>query len=117
MRAEAKGRSKTCQIDQSFVACVAEKRESLRVSVAEMQSGRKARGTVMPQYGESELLTIREAFSAMTVDELKPLALLVAHQVPMRKGELVDLLVKAMQDAEKVRGLYAGLGDVSQKAI
>src|ERR1700738_4620656 len=65
---------------------------------------------------ESEPATIREAFSQLTVDDLKPLAAMVG-QVPTRKGDLVDLLTNAMEDGEKVRTLYAGLDDVGQKAL
>ena len=48
----------------------------------------------MPHVDETQPRTIREAFSELTVDELKPLASLVGATA-MRKGDLVDLLAKA----------------------
>src|SRR5207245_7122494 len=70
----------------------------------------------MPRYDEPELLTAREAFSLLTVDNLKPLASLVG-QVPTKKGDLVDLLTKSMSDLQEVRSLYATLDDIGQKAV
>jgi hypothetical protein len=70
----------------------------------------------MPRRDDLELLTTREAFALLTVDELKPLAALVG-QVPTRKGELVDVLATTLEDREKVRTLYAGLDDLGQKAV
>jgi hypothetical protein len=70
----------------------------------------------MPRYDKPELLTVREAFSRLTVDDLKPLAALLG-QVPTKKGDLVDLLARSMEDPHEVRSLYAGLEDVSQKAV
>ena len=60
--------------------------------------------------------TIREAFSELTLDDLKPLAALVGVP-PTRKDELVEHLARVMEDAEKVRSLYASLGDVFQKTL
>ena len=51
-----------------------------------------------------------------TVDDLKPLAALV-DGAATRKGDLVDLLTKVLEDPEKVRSLYEGLGDVAQKSV
>ena len=70
----------------------------------------------MPRRDDLELLTTREALSLLTVDELKALASLVG-QVAMKKGDLVDLLARAMADREEVRTLYAGLDDMGQKAV
>jgi hypothetical protein len=50
------------------------------------------------------------------VDDLKPLAALVGVP-PMRKGELVDFVARVMEDAEKVRALYADLGDVGKESV
>ena len=52
----------------------------------------------------------------MTVDELKPLASLVGATA-MRKGDLVDLLAKDLEDREKVRSLYDGRDDVGRKVL
>ena len=60
--------------------------------------------------------TVREAFSLLTVDDLKPLAALVG-QVPTKKGDLVDLLARSMTDSHEVRSLYANLDDIGQKAV
>lgn len=70
----------------------------------------------MPRYDEPERLTVREAYSLLTVDDLKPLAALVG-QVPTKKGDLVDLLAKTVEDEREVRALYAGLDDTGQKAV
>ena len=70
----------------------------------------------MRRHDDLELLTTREAFSLLRVDELKPLAALVG-QVPTRKGALVDLLARALEDREGIRTLYAGLDDLGQKAV
>jgi hypothetical protein len=60
--------------------------------------------------------TIREEFSELTLDALKPLAALVGVP-PMRKGELVEHLAQIMEDAAKVRSLYDGLADTFQKVL
>jgi hypothetical protein len=65
---------------------------------------------------ETQPRTLREAFSELTVDELKPLASLVGATAT-RKGDLVDLLAKALEDREKVRSLYDGRDDVGKKAL
>jgi hypothetical protein len=63
-----------------------------------------------------EPLTTREAFSQLTVDELKPLAALVG-QVPARKGDLVELLAVTLEKPAEVRALYEGLDDLDRKAV
>jgi hypothetical protein len=65
---------------------------------------------------EPQPRTIREAFTALTVDELKPLASLVGRTAK-RKGDLVDLLANALEDRENVRNLYDGRDDVGKKAL
>jgi Helicase conserved C-terminal domain len=70
----------------------------------------------MPRIDETQPRTLREAFSEMTVDELKPLASLLGATA-MRKGDLVDLLAKALEDQARVRGLYDSLDDVGKKAL
>ena len=70
----------------------------------------------MPRYDARELLTTRESFSSLTVDELKPLAALVG-KVPLKKGDLVDLLAGVMENLKEVEALYARMDDVSQKAL
>ena len=63
-----------------------------------------------------ELRTVREAFSLLTVDDLKPLAALVG-QVPTKKGDLVEVLARSMTESHEVRSLYANLDDIGQKAV
>jgi hypothetical protein len=65
---------------------------------------------------EFQAKTIREAFSALNVDQLKPLAALVGGKAT-RKGELVDLLAKVLEDQERVRNLYDALDDMSKKSV
>jgi hypothetical protein len=72
----------------------------------------------MSYLDELEPVTIREAFSRLTVDDLKPLAAMVGQgQLPTRKGELVDLLARGLEDGKKVRDMYDGLDEVAQKAV
>src|SRR6516225_2767468 len=70
----------------------------------------------MPRYAGLDSLTTRETLSLLTVDDLKPLAALVG-QVPTKKGDLVGMLARTMEDPQEVRSLYANLDDVSQKAV
>ena len=65
---------------------------------------------------DSQPPTIREALSTLTVDDLKPLAVLVGAAAT-RKGELIDLLAAALGDPKEVRILYEGLDDVEQKSL
>jgi hypothetical protein len=67
-------------------------------------------------YHKPELLTVRKAFSLLTVEDLKLLAALVG-QAAAWKGDLVDVLARAMEDPQEVRSLYAGLDDVGHKAV
>ncbi|MBA4066394.1 MAG: hypothetical protein C0501_22305 [Isosphaera sp.] len=64
-----------------------------------------------------EALTAREAFGRLTLDDLRPLAGLVAADPPKRKSELAPLLAKVMTDPARVRDLYAGLGAPAQRAV
>ena len=77
----------------------------------------------MTRRDELEQRTIRETFTALTVDDLKALAPLVSESpirksdLPTKKGELVDLLAGFMEDREKVRALYARLSEAVQKVL
>ena len=66
---------------------------------------------------EPEMLTIRETFARLTVDNLKKLLALVHGPVPARKAELVDHLAGIMEKPEKVRALYDSLNDLMKKAV
>jgi len=52
-----------------------------------------------------EAFTAREAFEKLTLDDLRPLAGLVAADPPKRKTELVPLLAEVMADPVRVRDL------------
>src|SRR5262245_48218197 len=54
---------------------------------------------------EVEERTIQEAFSSLSVDQLKPLATLVAVTA-MRKGEIVDGLTRIMTDRLQIEKIY-----------
>jgi Helicase conserved C-terminal domain len=67
---------------------------------------------------EQEPLTLREMFTQLAVDELKPLVALVrGHRVQARKAELVEMLMRVMEDPAQLRSLYEGLDDLAQKAV
>ena len=70
----------------------------------------------MPRIDETQPRTLREAFSGLTVNELKPLASLLGATA-MRKGDLVDLLAKTLEDQARVRSLYDSLDDVGKKVL
>jgi hypothetical protein len=64
-----------------------------------------------------EALTAREAFEKLTLDDLRPLAGLVATEIPKRKTELVPLLTGVMTDPRRVRTLYDRLEPAAQNAV
>ena len=64
-----------------------------------------------------EILSAREAFEKLPLDDLRPLAALVAADVPKRKTELVPLLADAITDPARVRARYARLEAASQNAV
>jgi hypothetical protein len=66
---------------------------------------------------EGENLDVREALSRLTLDDLRPLADLVADKPPRKKAELVPFLSKALTNAAKIRALYDQLDPVSQLAV
>jgi hypothetical protein len=66
---------------------------------------------------EIESLTTEEAFAKLTVDRLKPLARLLVEKPPTRKGELVKLLARPMQQDKRVRELYDRLDDLQKAAV
>lgn len=66
---------------------------------------------------ESVPVTTEEAFGKLTVDHLRPLALLVGDDAPKRKPELVAQLANAMLSRDKVRKLYAQLDSLAQQAV
>jgi len=64
-----------------------------------------------------ETPTAAEAFAKLTVDDLRPLAGLVADDPPKRKPELVLLLAAALTDPARVRDLYGRLDPASQRVV
>src|SRR5581483_4544036 len=64
-----------------------------------------------------EALTAREAFGKLTLDDLRPLAGLVAADPPKKKGDLVPLLTRVMTDAARVRELYDRLDPLAKDAV
>jgi hypothetical protein len=62
-------------------------------------------------------LTTQGAFQKLTIDHLKPLALLLASEAPKRKPELVALLTDAMTRPAQVRAQYDQLEPLAQKAV
>jgi hypothetical protein len=61
--------------------------------------------------------TAAEAFDLWTVGRLKPLAKFVTHNVPTRKGDLVELLAKIMQDENNLHEFYAEQDELGQAAL
>jgi hypothetical protein len=70
----------------------------------------------MPRYRDLERLTCREAFALLTVEGLKTHANLIGV-VPIKIGDLVDLLARTMGNREVVQSLYNSLDDLGQKAV
>lgn len=71
----------------------------------------------MPRAAVVERLSTEEAFQSLKVEDLKPLARLLTSEVPARKGELVELLTRTMEDTAKLRDLYDGMNELSQAAV
>ena len=53
----------------------------------------------------------------LTVEDLKPLVRLIQDDVPSRKGELVDVLTRAMKRPKEVHALYDGLSELNKRAV
>jgi XPB/Ssl2-like helicase family protein len=71
----------------------------------------------MPRTSVVLRVSTEEAFQSLHVDDLKPLARLLTKEVPSRKGDLAELVSRAMQDPARVRSLYEGMSELSQAAI
>lgn len=65
----------------------------------------------------AETLTAKEAFGKLTLDDLRPLAGLIATDPPKKKSDLVPLLARAMTKPERIRKLYENLDPLSQNAV
>jgi hypothetical protein len=66
---------------------------------------------------EPEPVPAEQAFGKLTIEQLRPLALLLTSDVPKRKPELVGCLVRFLTDPTEVRALYERLDPVAQKAV
>jgi hypothetical protein len=64
-----------------------------------------------------EALTAREAFGKLTLDDLRPLAGLVAADPPTKKSDIVPLLARVMTNSARIRELYDGLDPLSRDAV
>jgi hypothetical protein len=64
-----------------------------------------------------EPVTTEEAYQALRVDDIKPLARLLGKEVPNRKPELVAVLTKTMRNPQMVRTLYEQLDDAGKDAV
>ncbi len=64
-----------------------------------------------------EDLSIRGTAENLTVSELKPLVRLIHDDVPSRKGDLVDVLTRAMKNPKEIRALYDGLSELNKRAV
>ncbi|OWK36221.1 helicase-associated domain-containing protein [Fimbriiglobus ruber] len=62
-------------------------------------------------------MSTEQAFSQLTIDRLRPLALLLANDSPKKKGDLVAVLTRAMTDPAHVRTLYDQLEPLAQLAV
>lgn len=71
----------------------------------------------MPRITVVPRVSTEEAFQSLRVDDLKPMARLLTSEVPSRKGELADLVTRAMQDPARVRALYEGMSELCQAAV
>ncbi len=61
--------------------------------------------------------TLEQHLSALTVDELKWYAPVVASQLPTRKSDLVDLLKRALTDPAEVRRLWEHCTPVQRQVV
>src|SRR5437763_16323816 len=70
-------------------------------------------------WGRDEIVPVpaAEAFTKRTIDELKPLALLLTTDVPKRKPELTALLASSMTNAATVRRLHEQLDPLARTAV
>lgn len=64
-----------------------------------------------------ETLNAEQEFARLTIEYLKPLAVLLGSDPPKKKDELVAVLTRAMTDPTRVRALYDRLDRVSQLAV
>src|SRR5947209_14611491 len=71
----------------------------------------------MPRTSVVERFNTEAVFQAMRVEDLKPLARLLSDNVPTRKGELVEIVARPMQDTAKLRELYEGMNELNQAAV
>ena len=66
------------------------------------------------RYDSLEPATVRESFTELTVDDLKPLLKLLTTTIPTCKNDLVEALTAELTDPRKVQALYSGLDEGKQ---
>jgi hypothetical protein len=71
----------------------------------------------VPRHEPPEQLTVREALSRLTVEDLRPLAALLGQGGQGRKAEWVDRVATPLEDPEQVRALYGQLDDLGRTAV
>jgi hypothetical protein len=71
----------------------------------------------VPRAPVVERFDTEASFQALRVEDLKPLVRLLTSEVPMRKGDLVELASRTMQDPAKLRELYIGMSELNQAAV
>ena len=71
----------------------------------------------MPRHSDLEILDTAASFDKLRVDDLKSLVRLLQSDVPSRKPELAEILVRAMRSTAKVRELFEKLDGNAQAAV
>ena len=61
--------------------------------------------------------TLRETLQALTKDQIQPRALHCASPLPTRKGELIDVIISAVNSPDQLRVLWEKLDALSRKAV
>ncbi len=64
-----------------------------------------------------EPVSAEKTFDQLTINQLKPLVLLLTDEVPTRKAELVGVLVRHMTNPAEVRSLYHQLAPLARQAV
>ena len=63
------------------------------------------------------IMTLQEALTSFTVNEIKPLARFFVDRLPTRKGDLIKANVEAMATQRTLRALWDELDEISRKAV
>ncbi len=71
----------------------------------------------MPRLSDLPPATLRDALEAERVDELRASARLVAHDLPTRKGELINVICGHLASDENLRAALGRLDDIGRAAL